>query len=142
MSAQLKLASDIPKPRDATGEVEGTIGDHVFKTTTGKWNVYDDTIDVLLIDKHDDCSVEEEVFIQFPSSIELNKELTLQGQKSTTAWISFKTATPPVAIQCTEASLYIETLSLSPFEVKGYVRGQTDDPAHPVNINFHLKQNT
>jgi len=142
MSARLKLASDIPKPRDATGDVNGTIGEHDFKTNTGTWNVYDDSVEVIIFDKHDDGSVEEEVFIKFSSDVALNKELTLQSQKLPLAWVSFKASVPPVAVQCTEASLYIETLSLSPFEVKGYVRGQTDDPAHPVNINFHLKQNT
>ncbi|PHN26099.1 hypothetical protein [Pseudomonas sp. ICMP 460] len=140
MSAQLKLASDIPKTRDASGDVNGTIGEHIFKTNTGKWSVHDDTVEVYLIDKHDDGSVEEEVFIQFSSDVEHNKELKLQTQRSPLAWVSFKAFNPPRVIQCIEATLFIETLSLSPFEVKGQLRGTTDEADHPVDISFHLKQ--
>ncbi|KTC18717.1 hypothetical protein AO391_03985 [Pseudomonas marginalis ICMP 9505] len=140
MSAQLKLATDIPKTRDASGDVNGKIGDHIFKTDSGKWNVHDNTIEVYLIDKHDDGSVAEEVFIQFSSDVEHNKELKLQPQRSPLAWVSFKASKPPRVVQCIEATLFIETLSLSPFEVKGQLRGTTDEADQPVDISFHLKQ--
>lgn len=139
MSAQLKLASDIPAPRDASGNVNGTIGDHIFTTQIGKWSYHEGTVDLFLIDKHDDGSVAEEVFIQFSSDVERNKELTLLPQKAPQAWVTFKATQPPEVIQCTQASLFIETLVLEPFNVKGRLSGATDDPDHPVNIDFDLK---
>lgn len=142
MSAQLKLASDIPAPRDASGEVNGTIGDHIFTTQIGQWSYHDGTVELFLIDKHDDGSVAEEVFIQFPSDVERNKGLTLQSQKAPQAWVTFNATKPPEIVQCTQATLFIETLEISPFNVKGRLSGKTDDADHPVNIDFYLKQNT
>lgn len=139
MSAQLKLASDIPAPRDASGNVNGTIGDHIFTTQIGKWSYHEGTVELSLIDKHDDGSVAEEVFIQFSSDVERNKELTLLPQKAPQAWVTFKATQPPEVVQCTQASLFIETLVLEPFNVKGRLIGATDDPDHPVNIEFDLK---
>lgn len=142
MSAQLKLASDIPAPRDASGDVNGTIGDHIFTTQIGKWSYHNGIVNLFLLDKHDDGSVAEEVFIQFPSDVELNKELTLLPQKAPQAWVTFNANKPPEIVQCTQATLFIETLEISPFIVKGHLNGATDDTDHSVNIDFYLKQNT
>lgn len=141
MAAQQKLASQTPAPRDVSGDVKGTIGAHVFKTKIGKYSHHDGTVQLYLIDKHDDGSVEEEVFIQFSSDVERNKELTLQAQKSPQAWVTFNADKPPRVVQCTKATLFIETLEINPFNVKGWLNGKTDEDAHSVNIDFTLNQN-
>ncbi|WDU65291.1 hypothetical protein LRS56_13060 [Pseudomonas poae] len=140
MSTRLKLASDIPQPREVRGEIKGTIGTHDFETAVGKASAYQEYIEITLIDKHDDGSAEE-VYIRFPDDVPLNTALPLTGIKSREAWISFKTLTNPFAVQCKHATLRIDTLVISPFEVKGALYGDEANPnvVHPVNITFELK---
>ncbi|ANF85990.1 hypothetical protein A7J50_2591 [Pseudomonas antarctica] len=153
MAATLKLATEKPAPRDATGEVKGTIGDHSFKTDIGKWSIHQGIVSMNLIHKHEDGNVAEDVFIQFPSDVEFGKELQLRTHNPPMAWVSYKAEDPVLVAQCIssrsgdpenkpgKAILVIEKLSLSPFEVTGKLQSTTNEiRIEYVTLNFHLKQ--
>jgi hypothetical protein len=137
MSTTLNYASTLPKASDASGNVEGTIGEHVFETHAGTVILHEGSVLLTLIDRHDDGSAEE-IYIRFSDNATPDQHLSLENQRTQEAWISFKTPTAPFAIQCTNATLHIETLVLIPLEVKGTLKGETDDPDYPVAIAFHM----
>lgn len=140
MSTALKRASDEPEARTLTGEVKGTIGPHTFETSAGKFRIFKDRFEVTLIDRHDDGG-SEEVRLTFPRKDATGTSLPLSASGTNAeAWISFKNPTAPYAIKYTTATLRIDKLVESPFELKGSL-GQDEgnpDAEHRVDITFDV----
>lgn len=139
MLAQPQSANNLQAAQDVPGKADGKIGTRTFKADVCKWRVNGNNVDVFLIDKDNEVP-HEELLIQVSQNTKFNEEYSLDLFSTSTAWVTFNATTPPGVVQCTDAKLIIKTLSLSPFEVKGSLRGKTDDPGKHVDVTFHLQQ--
>ncbi|MCK6190800.1 hypothetical protein [Pseudomonas sp. EYE_354] len=139
MSAQSTPQRKIPSSYPATtGVVEGSVGEHTFKTS--EINVIQDNGVVMVTAIHrDDDGSSEEIYIQFPDNVKLDEELRLEKFKKTViVWVSFKGIKTPRVLPYEVGALVVQKFSSHPLQIKGYVvTGDTIvEKDHALNIKF------